>query len=515
MKKILKWLIILIILMIILICTVYYVFINWFAKDLLESQLENVMKRDVEIQQITLNILSTSPEIIIKDLVIADELLNQSNKLNKSTTIAKKNRFVYIKTLTCLIKLLPLMDRKIELSQLVIKEPYVKVIQHQNGTFNFSDLLKKTENKKTQSNKPKTQLQPDETKLDESKPKQKSTKSKPDVFSADDLPFHIIIGKVGIENAHIHFYDEKYSQAILFNKTNIFLHDTNINPKNLEKENTANLYISMNIKNEGKLNRRWAKTFDFNILLKAAILPFNAQSRLLDPQATIKIDSPSGVVSGLQIYESIRSIFMNYEIKAFDILKKDLRWKNGVFKIKANQQIVNFTEGTLHMDKLIVSTDGKYNISKKICNIVADILLDSNEQKKIKTAIRSFIAKKINNGASKYFFSDKISQNIIDSLTSKDGQMHLIYAVSGPVVKPEVTLVHPKISLLDDFISKALNSIKDNITNSLNQKANTELNKLKQKTESELDKFKDKHLNQKEKDELDILKYNLLKKLPF
>jgi len=161
---------------------------------------------------------------------------------------------------------------------------------------------------------------------------------------------------------------------------------------------------------------------------------------------------------------------MNYEIKAFDILKKDLRWKNGVFKIKANQQIVNFTEGTLHMDKLIVSTDGKYNISKKICNIVADILLDSNEQKKIKTPIRSFIAKKINNGASKYFFSDKISQNIIDSLKSKDGQMHLIYAVSGPVVKPEVTLVHPKLSLLDDFISKALNSIKDNITNSLKQK---------------------------------------------
>ncbi len=327
-KKILKWCVILTFLSVILIGTGCYVFVHWFAKDMMESQLEKVVHRDVEINQLALNIFSTAPEIVIKDLVIANQRLTDTSKANETNIIAEKDRFVDIKAMQCMLKLMPLLDGQIELSELLVKEPHIKIIRHPNGTFNFSDLVEPPEKKKTAPPKttPAQPPQPDKKIAKNSEPK-KEDKAESKVFSADDLPFHILIGKIGIENAHIQFLDEKYHQAIHLNKMKLLLHDANINPKNLEKENIIKVDISMNIKSEGELKSGWTKTFDVDVLLEAAIQPFNIISRLLDPQAIIKTGSPSGVISGLQLYESIRSILMNYEIKALDILKEDLRWK--------------------------------------------------------------------------------------------------------------------------------------------------------------------------------------------
>jgi len=533
LKKLIKCIVIVFILLIILIVTGYYVFINWFAKDMIESQIEKAVHRDVEISEVSINILSLSPEIIINDLMIANTPLSQADKANQSNTIDEKERFVNIKALHCLVQLMPLMNGQIELSELLVKEPYIKVIRHPNGKFNFSDLLGKAEKEKTsakteQSSKP-TAKPPEKQAEKKTSPEELSGKkddSEPHIFSADDLPFQILIGKVGIDNAHIYFLDTKYQQAIHLKKLKLLLNEVNINPKNLEKENTAHVNISTNIKTEGQLNTGWVKTVDIDLLLDATITAFNVQTRLLDPLAIIKIGSPSGVVSGLQIYESIRSILMNYEIKALDFLKKDLEWNDGIVQLKASQQVVHFTEGSFKMDKLNISTDGKYIISKKAVDFAADILLDPTEQDKIKTAIRAFIADKIDQRFSRYVSADKISQNIIDSLTSTDGQMHLIFAVSGPVDKPEVKLVHPQLPALDGVVSKALAGIKDQLSKELKQKAAAEIDKLKQKAtsemdklkkkgEGELDKLKDKYLDQHEKDTIDNLKDNLLKKLPF
>ena len=503
-KKLLKWFVILVILLVILICTGCYVFIHWFAKDMIESQLENIVHRDVEINQLSLNIFSTSPEIMIKDLIIANQLLTQSITANKSDAIDQNNRFVDIKAIQFKMQLMPLMAGKIELSELLMKDPSIKIVRHENGSFNFSDLLEKPQKKKTVPKTTQTTQTVSEKKPEKKTrpPEKKHTESKD--FSADDLPVSICIGKVGMDNGHIHFLDQQYQQAIHLKKLKVLLNDVNINPENLEKENSAQLNISMTIKTEGQLKTGWAKTFDIDLLMEAAIQPFNVQTRLLDPLATINMGSPSGVITGLQIYESIRSKLMNFEIKALDFLKKDLHWEDGLVQLKADQHIVHFTDGRFKLDNMAVSADGKYLISKKAVDLAADILLDPNKQKKIQNDIRSLIKDKINYRARKYVSEDKIYQNIIDSITAKDGQIHLIFAISGPVNKPDVHLVHPKWPVLDGIISQALKSVKHKLSNELKQKADRELNKLK-----------DKYLDEKGKEGLDNLKDNLLKKLPF
>ncbi|KPA19148.1 secreted protein containing AsmA domain protein [Candidatus Magnetomorum sp. HK-1] len=521
-KKILKWSVIIILLLVILVCTGCYVFVHWFAKDIIESQLENVLHRNVEIRAMKLNIFSTEPEILIQDLIIADQKLNEKNKADMSEDIALKDRFVDIKSIQCLLKLMPILNAKLELSALLLKEPKIRVVRFPDGSFNFSDLIKPPEKKKAVTQKKSEQpskpvdKKPPQTAKPSAPKKEPPAKSK--TFSADDLPIHIIIGNIGIKNGHIKLFDQEYQQAIHLKKMNVLLHDTNINPKNLEQENIIKLDISTNVKSEGKLKAAWAKTFDFDVLFEASIQPFNVKTRLLDPQATIKTGSPSGVVSGLQLYESIRSILMNYEIKALNILKEDLNWKNAIVDLDVNQRVVQLKEGAFEMDKLIVNTDGKFLIENKAVDLAVDVLLDNKEQEKIETAVKTFIAKQIDSRASKYVSADKISQNIMDSLLSKDGRIHLIFSVSGPLDKPKTKLAHPKLPALKGIVAQALKNVKDRVVNELKQKAKNEVDKIKQKADKELDKLKDKYLKKEDKEAgnvLDSIKDNVLKKLPF
>jgi len=535
MKKFLKWSAIVILLLIVLVCIGCYVFVNWFAKGVAEAQLENVLHRNVEIRAMKLNIFSTEPEILIKDLLIEDKIITDKNSADFSKKVDIDNRFVDVKAIQLLLKLMPLFDARIELSAMLLKDPKIRITRFKNGTFNFSDLLKPPEKKKTVAQKkseptatPKpTEKKPSQTKGTSTPKKEPPQESKP--FSADDLPVQIVIKDVGIKNGHIKLYDQEYNQAIHLKKLKVLLHDVNINPKNLEKENIVKLDISANIKSEGKLKSGWAKTFDFDVLFESSIQPFNVKTRLLDPQATIKTGSPSGVVSGLQLYESIRSILMNYEIKALNVLKEDLNWKNGVINFTANQRVVQFTDGAFEMDKLIVGTDGKYLIKSKAVDLAVDILLDAKEQEKIENAIKAFIEKQFDERSRKYVSPDKISQNILESLLSKDGRMHLIFSVSGPLEKPNTKLLHPKFPALEGIVAQALKDVKNLIANELKQKAKEEVDKLKQKAkkevdrikqkaDKEVDRLKDKYLNEQNKeagDLLDNIKDNLLKKLPF
>jgi len=499
-KKILKWSVIITIVLVLLLVLGYYIFVNWFAKDLIESQIEKHVHRKVEIGELFLNIFSTQPAIKVKDLVIANQL--------KTETRQDKNiqPFVSIDTINMLIKLTPLLKGQFQLETLLVKSPDIRIIRYANGKFNFSDLL---DSKDTSEKKPISETQPEEPANDNSrsekqensdKPKPEKSSDTPIQFCADDLPIQIRVGKLGIEKAHIQVFDQQYQQMFHINKLNLLFKDININPKNLEKENIVLFDSNLNIKSEGKLKSGLAKSFDIDFMCEAKIRPFNAKTRMLDPYAEVLVGSPSGVVSGMQIYETIRSKLEHFKLTSLDFLKKDLKWKKGVINLIANQEQVQLNDGTLLVDNMAVNLDGRYLIKTSKLDIALDILLPDEEQQKIEQSLKSFISKQISYQHRRYVNIDEINKSILKAIVAKDGHIHLIFVISGPAKKPDVRLIQPQLPAIDSIVTDTLKNIKSHIADEAKKKANEAINRARKKAEKEVDRFKDKA--QKELDRL-------------
>jgi len=506
-------------LLILLIILGYYIFVNWFAKDLIESQIEKQINRDVEIGELYLNTFSSEPAIRIQNLVIANQLLSEQKQSQK------KEPFVSIDTIKVLLKLPPLLKRQLHIEALLVKSLDIRVVRYANGKFNFSDLLEsKKKTKQEEHSQPQTKTVKTEPKKQpkSEKPKTPKKSDEPKQFCADDLPVQILVGQLGIEKAHIQIFDQEYKQLIHINEMDMLFKDININPKNLEKENTIRFDSNMNIKTQGKLKSGWAKSFDIDLLLEAEIHPFNAKTRLLDPQAIIKTGSPSGNVSGLQAYEMIRSELLNFKLTALDFLKKDLNWKKGIVNLIANQNQVKLNEGFFQVDNMVINLDGKYMIQNKGVDIALDIILPDEQKQKIERSVQAFIKKQIPNKHRRYVNIDEISNSILEAIIAKDGNIHLIFAVFGPVKKPEMRLLQPQLPAIDSIVADTLKDIKSQLINHAKTKVNKEVNRIKKQANKNIDRFNqkaqkelDKIPDSEAKDVLKTIKDNLLDNLPF
>jgi ElaB/YqjD/DUF883 family membrane-anchored ribosome-binding protein len=492
LKKIIKWVAILSISLFLLVALSYFIFVNWFAKDFIESQIEKQVNRDVEIGELFLNIFNVEPAIKIQNLIVFNQVLTEKNQSKNKET------FVSIESIQLLLKLKPLIKGQFQLDALLVKSPDIRIVRYANGKFNFSDLIESKEasekksSPKNQTEQTKTTETTSETHEKPKKPESTEKQDKPKQFCADDLPVQILVGKLGIENAHIQLFDQQYQQIIHMNKLDVLLKDININPKNLEKENQILFDTNMNIKTEGKIKTGWAKSFDVDIMCEAKIHPFNAKTRLLDPQATIKAGSPSGIVSGLQVYDMIRSKLKNFKLTSLDFLKDDLRWKKGVVNLIANQDQIQLNEGNFQVEDLAIYLDGKYMIKTKSLDIATDILLSDEEQQKIESAVKTFINKQISYQHRRYVNIDEISKSILDAIIAKDGHIHFIFAISGPVKKPDVRVIQPQLPSIDSIVTDTLKNIKSQLLHQAKKKANEEVNRVRKKAKKEVDRIKQK-----------------------
>jgi len=492
LKKIVKWFIIVFILLFLLLGIGYYVFVNWFAKSLIETQIENQVHRNVEIGELHMKLFSTTPVIKIQNLMIANQLLSEKKETKTNA------HFVRIESIKLLLQLTPLLQGQFQLETLLIKAPDIRIVRYANGKFNFSDLLEAKETSASQ----KTQTEETKTPIPETQkqapPPKKDIPDQSKQFCADDLPVQIRVDKLGIEKAHIQVFDQEYQQMIHINQLDVLFKDININPKNLENENIILFDTHMNIKTEGKHHRGWAKSFDIDLMFEAEINPFNSKTRCLDPLAIIKAGSPSGVITGLQAYETIRSKLKNFKLTSLDFLKKELRWKKGIINLIVNQDQVQLNEGIFQVGNMAINLDGLYKIKSNSLDTAMDILLTKDEQQKIERSIQSYIKKQISSRHRRHVNIDNISKNILDAIVADDGNIHLIFAIAGPAKNPDVRLIQPQLPTIDSIVADTLKNIKSQLLNQTQKKVKNEVNRAQKKARKEVDR-----LNQKAQKELD------------
>ncbi len=448
MKKILKWLGIGIGAIFLLIIIASIVVMLIVDEKMIAEQMESALNRHVVIGDISVGILSVMSGIEVNDVQISNFKTPKQLKALKDKPVSKKDIFVGMKSFQFKVKFIPLLSGEFVLTALVLNEPVINVIKYKNEKFNFSDLLKPA---------PKAEK---EEEIKEVKKEVSEGPGKP--FTADNLPISITIGKIGIEKGQLKYEDRKLGQTFQVYDLTTLIHSIDINPDDLENSDYVGLEVKMGVKTIGQVKSGGVKSFDIGFDITGDIIPFDKKTRIANPEIILKAGLPYGTMTGLQIFENMKSVeSLSKYCGKLNFLKKDMKWKDAYVNVWYKNGTVKLTDGKIPTEDYVLTYAGTHNLNSKKVNMDMDMLVADKHQKSIRSGINSNVKKGISGKLKKYVKPEKITDIAMKRLVNKDGKVYLKYKVTGTTSKPNSKLVHPKLPSIKDLIKESAGDIKD------------------------------------------------------
>ncbi len=453
--KILKWLGIAVgaVVLLVVIASVAMMFIV--SKEMIATQMEKALNRHVTIGDINVSVLSVVSGIEVKDVKISNFKTKAQLEALKGKPVAANDLFVGLKAFTFKLKFLPLLSKQFVLRELMLYEPVINVVRYPSKLFNFSDLT--APKKLTTEERAELEKQ----KKDEEAKKKKEEPGKP--FTADDLPIEITIGKVGVEKGLLTFTDKGLGQTFQAYNLTALVHSIEIDPKNLVKKNSVGLKFETGLKTVGQVKTKSVKSFDFGISVNGSIKPFDATSKKVDPEVAAKAGSTYGTLTGLQIFESLKSVeALSKYCGKLDFLKGDIKWKEAFVDLWYKGGTVKISNGKIKTKEFGLDFAGSTNINTKAVNLDIGMVLAKKHTRSIRSGIEGNVKKALKTGGlDKYLKPDKVTDAAMKPLVNKDGDVTLVYKVTGTMSDPDTKLVSPKLGSISDIIKDMSGDIKD------------------------------------------------------
>ncbi|MFA5196232.1 MAG: hypothetical protein WC401_10595, partial [Bacteroidales bacterium] len=195
------------------------------------------------------------------------------------------------------------------------------------------------------------------------------------------------------------------------------------------------------------------------------VIPFDVQTRLLEPEVIIHIAFPDGEITGLQVFNSIASIPIlgDYLGEYISFLKDKQQWKgvreNGLdLRYKAdNAQLSN---GKLNLQEAKFLFDGTMNMKSKAIDMNVGMVM----KKEINDAVKTSLAKRIDSlikspEIKKYTDSNTLAAAAMQPLINKDGMIDLKTKITGTTKNPAVQLTKPQLGSLGSVVKDAAGSV--------------------------------------------------------
>ena len=439
-----------IIVLVIIAAVIVYIKVD---KTFISTQMAKALHRQVYIEKIDVSIFSILSGIEIKNVAISNFKTTQELAGLEGKPVDKAGLFVGMEALRFKIKILPLFKRQVELKELVLYSPVINLNKNKQGVMNIDDLIQAKKD-------PAAKQKKDKEKVTEAKAEEKAQP-----LSANAIPVAIAVGEIGMKNGTINYHDGQYDQTFQLYKITTLAHDINIDPKDLKNKDEVKLKLGMGIKTIGAMKTGSVQNFDVTIDAVGKVIPFDVNTRLLDPEAILHIAVPDGEITGLQLFNAIAAIPVlgDYLGEHISFLKGKQEWKNSTqtgLDLRYKAQKAQITNGKIDLKEARMLFDGAMNIETK----ALDMNLDMVMKKEINDAVKASLAKKLesfikNPEVKKYVDSGKLATTAMQPLLNKDGLINIQAKVAGTTQKPDVKVTKPQLGSLSNIVKDAAGNI--------------------------------------------------------
>ena len=421
-------------------------------KGMVENQMEKALSRRVQIEKIRVGIFSIVSGIEVKNVKISNFKTEKQLAMLKGKPVPPGDIFVSMEALRLKFRLMQLLRKKFELTELVMYAPFVNVTKSRDGVFNFDDLLR-----------PKKLTKEEREALEKKKAAEAAKPKKP--FTADDLPVAVTVGELGIKNGSVNYYDGKLDQRFKVYKLTALVYDIRIDPKNLEKNDDVKVKIYMAIQSVGPVKTGSVKSFDITFDVTGNVKPFDLKTRKLDPEARLHAGSPEGQFTGLQIFNTMAAdtVLTKYIGDQLSFLKGKQEWKGSKaasVDIWYKADRAKLSNGNLSIKDASLLFAGTVNTATKALDADLDLELSKARNSAVMAGIRKQVESGLKRlGVKKYANPEKIAETASKPLVNDRGMIYMKFKVTGTMSKPDSKLVHPSLGSLDAVIKQVVGNV--------------------------------------------------------
>lgn len=429
-------------------------------KPFVEGKMAAALHRQVSIGAVNVSVFSVLSGIEVKEVAISNYKTDKEIEALKGKPVS--DTFVGLKSFNFKVAFGPLLHKQFVLKELTLYSPVANIVRYKNGQFNFSDLLvQKPMTAEEKAAAEKAAKEEAEKKAKEAKEAAAAGPAKP--LSADDIPVKISIGKVGTENGTVRFTDEATAQQVEIYSLTAKVYDISIDPKNLSSDDIVKIKAGFGIKTVGKVSSGSSvKSFDITTSLDGNVIPFDKKTRLLNPEIVIKAGSPKGNMTGLQVFDKMKSTSaLEKYCGKFDFLKDDITWSDAFVSIWYKDSLVKMSDGRIKTGDYAMNFGGELNIASMAVKASVDLTLNEKHTATVRSGIKKNSEKLITSQMKKVVTADKVADLAMKSLVNSEGKIFIKYDIKGTLTNPDANMVAPKLPDLKDIVKEAAGDLAD------------------------------------------------------
>ncbi|HOG07069.1 MAG TPA: AsmA family protein, partial [Syntrophales bacterium] len=376
-------------------------------KTFIESHLSATLHRQVTIEKIDVSLFSIVSGIEAERIAVSNFKTPETLAALAGHPVDEKDLFADLEAFRFKLKFLPLLKRQVEIQELLLIRPVVRLVKDKRGRLNIDDLIRSKK-------KP----------LDDRKP-WKEDSAPP--LSADNLPVAVAISEIGLKDARITYHDAKYNQTFQAYNLTALLQDIRIDPKALAQNDEMRVKLDLGVKTLAPLKTGSVQSFDLTLGADGKVIPFDLQTRLLNPEALVRLSLPSGKVTGLQVFNALTKIPIlgDYLGSQLSFLKGTQRWsastESGMnLRYKGDQ--VEIKSGRLDLAETKILFDGGLNLASKAIKMNLNLTLSQDLNDGIQTSLaKKFDAAIKRPDVRKYVDPSRLAMAAMEPLLNDDG----------------------------------------------------------------------------------------------
>ncbi len=295
---------------------------------------------------------------------------------------------------------------------------------------------------------------------------------------------------MGLSRGTIMFEDRTLDKTFEIYDCSVVAHSIEIDPDDLERKNTADIEADFGVKPVGEFRTGTVEYFDIGFSGSGEVKPFDPETGTLEPEIVFRGGSPQGTLTGLQIFEAIRSVpVIETYTDRLEFLKREITWEDAEVELWYRDGRVGFEKLELPAERYLLGLEGSMVVETRSVDLALGLALDEDLTGTVRKTVHASVEKNLPAELTRVVSSDRITETVMDRLVNEEGRIYLEFNVTGTTSSPESELIEPSLPSPEELAWDLGQDVKEKAKEEAEEKAEETLEKAGEEVKERLKDF--------------------------